>query len=182
MLGNGVGPGMPRKFLHDNGGEFCNPEFIDLAEKHSISLAAVTAANSPYSNGICERNHAVVDLMMQKIKAGDESMTDQEALNYALHAKNMETSTKGFSPYQIVYGANPNIPGVSNSTVPSLNENFKSIDVKKHITRIHLARQAFCSADNDSRIKRALKSRVSESNDEMYEAGDMVIFKEDDKL
>ena len=87
VLGNGIGPGMPGRFLHDNGGEFCNEEMIELAEKYAINLAAGTAANSPYSNGTCERNHAVVDAMIQKIKAGDETISDQEALNYALHAK-----------------------------------------------------------------------------------------------
>ena len=91
VLGNSIGPGMPGKILHDNGREFTNPDMIDLAEKHPLPLSAVTAANSPYSNGVCERNHAVVDSMILKIKSGDESITDQEALNYALHAKNMET-------------------------------------------------------------------------------------------
>ena len=68
VLGRGIGPGIPQKFLHDNGREFNNPEMVDLAEKFGISLAKVTAANSPFSNGICEKNHQIVDLMMAKIK------------------------------------------------------------------------------------------------------------------
>ena len=33
ILGRVIGPGMPGKFIHDNGREFCNKEMIDLAEK-----------------------------------------------------------------------------------------------------------------------------------------------------
>ena len=62
---------MPDKFYFDNGSEFNNPIIIDLAEKFGVSLHGTTAANSPYSNGLCERNHAVVDHMIRKIKAGD---------------------------------------------------------------------------------------------------------------
>ena len=72
VLGKGVGPGVPEKFYFDNGGEFCNSSVIDLAEKYGISMHGITAANSPFSNGLCERNHAVVDTMMRKIKAGDD--------------------------------------------------------------------------------------------------------------
>ena len=113
VLGKGAGPGMPEKFYFDNGGEFNNNSVIDLVEKYGISMHGITAANSPFSNGLCERNHAIVDNMMKKIKAGDDTLKDQEALEYALMAKNIETNNKGFSSYQIVYGYNPKIPGIS---------------------------------------------------------------------
>ena len=38
--------GVPTIFHSDNGGEFNNPEIIDLAEKSCIPLASVTAANA----------------------------------------------------------------------------------------------------------------------------------------
>ena len=96
-------------------------------------MSKVTAAYSPFSNGICERNHQIVDLMMAKIKSADPTMSHQEALDYALHAKNMEMTNKGFSPYQIVYGENPRIPGISTGNLASLSTQFSSEDVKKHI-------------------------------------------------
>ena len=52
-----------------------------------------------------------------------------EALDYALFAKNMEPNNKGFSPFQVVYGTNPTIPGISNSTPASLSTTFESEDV-----------------------------------------------------
>ena len=115
---------------------------IDLAEKFGISLSKVTAAHSPFSNGICERNHQIVDLMMAKIKAADPTISHQESLDYALHAKNMEMTNKGFSPFQIVYGENPRIPGISTGNLASLSNQFSSEDVKKHIWKVQTARDA----------------------------------------
>ena len=67
ILGHGVGPGIPQRFQHDNGREFNNPQMIELFEKHGLTLQpATTAASSPYSNGLCEKNHGIVDLMMAK--------------------------------------------------------------------------------------------------------------------
>ena len=37
IIGKGIGPGLPGKFIYDNGTEFDNPEMIDLCEKHSIT-------------------------------------------------------------------------------------------------------------------------------------------------
>ena len=96
ILGKGIGPGIPNRFIVDNGGEFNNVEFVDLCEKHGINVQYVKAANSPYSSGICEKNHEVVDRMMEKMLDGDEAVTESEALDYALFAKNCQTNNKGF--------------------------------------------------------------------------------------
>ena len=119
--------------------------------------------------------------MMEKIQEGDPSLTDQEALNFALHAKNMETNNKGFSSYQIVYGANPRIPGILTSTPAGLETEFFSNDIKRHISNLHAARSAFRKADNDERLKRILKGKIHASNNQIIEAGDIVSFKEHDK-
>jgi hypothetical protein len=60
----------------------------------------------------------------------------------------------------------------------SLSTNFESEDVRKHLERINSARDAFREADNNERIKRALKSRIQASNHEFYSLGDQVYFKE----
>ena len=182
VLGNGIGPGIPDKFLFDNGGEFNNIEVLDLAEKHGMKMHGVTAAHSPFSNGLCEKNHEIVDRMMEKTMADDKAITETDALDNALFAKNIEPNNKGFSPFQIVYGTNPTIPGISNSTPPSLSSEFASKDVRNHIARIDKAREAFRAADNDERIKRALKARIVNSNDEQFHPDDKVYFKQDKKI
>ena len=62
----GTGPGLPKKFLSDNGGEFNNAEFTDMCENFNV-IECKTAAESPWSNGLCEWNHAVVDRMVSKM-------------------------------------------------------------------------------------------------------------------
>ena len=48
--------------------------------------------------------------------------------------------------------------------------------------KIKRAREAFRAADNDERIKRALKSRLSSYTEEHFQTEDKVYFKENDKI
>ena len=64
----GSGLGAPKKFLCDNGGEFANNTLLDLCENTNVEVIH-TAAYSPFSNGVCERNHAILDEMVYKMKA-----------------------------------------------------------------------------------------------------------------
>ena len=145
-------------------------------------MHGTTAAHSPFSNGLCEKNHEVVDKSMAKMMADDKSMKPVDALEHALFAKNVEPNNKGFSSFQIVYGNNPTIPGITNSTPPSLSTEYTSKHVRDHIGRINKAREAFRNADNDDRIKRALKSRIASYNHEKYDSEDKVYFKEKGKI
>ena len=65
-----------------------------------------TAAESPWSNGVCERMNAVISEMARKILA--ESSYDLEiALPWAVSARNASYNYSGFSPNQLVFGFNP---------------------------------------------------------------------------
>ena len=81
--------GVPDKILTDNGGEFNNEELHDMSENLNTEVLA-TAAESPSSNGICERHNAVIGHMIDKIK--DESdctlVSTEVALAWAINAKN----------------------------------------------------------------------------------------------
>ena len=92
----------------------------------------------------------------------------------------MITNRKGFSSFQIVFGRNPNIPGITNGNNSSLNTTFTSPDVRKHIERLQRAREAFATADSDNRIKRALKSRIPRHNNHVYQVADKIFFKEEE--
>ena len=63
----------------------------------------------------------------------------------------MQTTRKGFSPFQIVYGTNPRVPGIDSGNSASLNPIFAIADVTKHLKRIKLAREAFLHADSDDK-------------------------------
>ena len=120
--------------------------------------------------------------MMAKLMADDKSLKAEDALHNALFAKNVEPNNKGFSSFQIVYGNNPSIPGITNSTPPSLSNDFTSKHVREHLGRIEKAREAFRNADNDEHIKRVLRSRIPKYTDETYYPEDKVYFKQKDNI
>ena len=67
--------GVPDKILTDNGGEFNKEELRDMSENLNTEVLA-TAAESPCSNGICERHNTMIGHMIDKIK--DESDVSTE--------------------------------------------------------------------------------------------------------
>ena len=58
---------VPDKILTNNGEKLNNKELCHMNENLNIELLA-TAAGSPWSNGICERQNAVVGHMIDKTK------------------------------------------------------------------------------------------------------------------
>ena len=85
---------MPERFIHDGGGEFNNPQVIDIAEKYGLPLNNITAGYAPYSDGICEQNYVVIDKMMAKLMSTNPTLTEQNALDNALYTHNMENNNK----------------------------------------------------------------------------------------
>ena len=62
-----------------------------------------TAAESPWTNGVVERNNQTLSNMMDKITEDLQCSTDL-ALLWALSAKNSLQNVAGFSPFQLVLG------------------------------------------------------------------------------
>ena len=97
--------GPPSKFFSDNGGEFNNELFRTLCEKYNITVKT-TAAEAPWSNGLCERHNAVLAETVLKTMA-DVNCSMDIALNWAVHSKNSLSNVHGFSPYQLAIGYTP---------------------------------------------------------------------------
>lgn len=171
----GTGLGCPKKFLADNGGEFANENFKDMAENLNITVLH-TAAESPFSNGLCERNHAIIDDMVRKILADHPNYSLSVALSWAVHAKNSLQMVEGFSPYQLVFGRNPTLPSVVNDELPALEGTTICANFAKHINALHSSRQAFIKAESEERIRRALRHNVRK-NAEFVNNGDFVYYK-----
>jgi len=159
----------------DNGGEFRNDEMREVASILNFELAT-TAADSPYQNGLCERNHAIVDLMLSKLVADYPKINENVLLRWANMAKNSLQMWNGFSSNQLVLGINPRLPSIMNSKLPGMNETTISAALAKHLTVIHATRQAFVESESDGRIKRALRSRIRAS-ETVYHRGDKVLYK-----
>ena len=56
----------------------------------------------PQMNGVNERNHATVDIMVRKILDDNPEKTLQQAVNEATFAKNAQITAKGFSPFHSI--------------------------------------------------------------------------------
>ena len=91
--------GPPEKLLCDNGGEFISYTFESMCESFDIKQLT-TAAESPFSNGVCERHNGLIGEMTEKVYQ-DVKCPLPIALMWATHAKNALINISGFSPYQL---------------------------------------------------------------------------------
>ncbi|XP_066915082.1 uncharacterized protein [Clytia hemisphaerica] len=171
----GSGFGCPVKFLADNGGEFANEEYKDMCANLNIEVRN-TAAESPWQNGLCERNHAVVDECLQKVLEENPKMKPDVALVWAIHAKNCLQMNSGYSSYQLLFGQNPNLPSVIVDMPPALEGTTTSERFYQHLNSLHSGRRAFIKAESSERIRRALRHQLR-SHSEIFEVGDAVYYK-----
>ena len=95
--------GAANTFLMDNGGEFANDVMRELGNHYGISIKH-TAAYAPWANGINERNHYTVDMMMDKMLEENPTLSEDTALQYAICIRNCSMFVNGFTPAQLVFG------------------------------------------------------------------------------
>ena len=169
--------GPPRYLFSDNGGEFNNEEFRDMAENFNIETRT-TAGYSPWSNGLLERHNQTLTDIILKVRKENGCDWDT-ALDWALMAKNCMHSVHGYSPHQLVFGQNPNLPNVLIDKPPALEGTTMSARVGQHISALHASRKAFTEAECSERIRRALRKQLRPT-DEKYETGDKVYYKRAD--
>ena len=60
--------------MTDNGGEFSSEEMREITSILNIQLCT-TAGESPFQNGLCERVHAITDMMLTKLEAEYSKLT-----------------------------------------------------------------------------------------------------------
>ena len=170
--------GAPKKIFSDNGGEFNNDEMRALGEAFNIKIIT-TAAESPWSNGICERLNGVLGDLV--IKVLDDAKCDlQIALAWAVAARNAYDNNSGFSPNQLVFGFNPAIPNIYHNKLPGLENVTMSEIVRRNLNAVHIARQEFVKFESSDRIKRALNHNIRETHTDNLNIGDNVYFKRND--
>ena len=167
--------GTPQSIFADNGGEFNNELLRDVAELLDVSIAS-TAAESPWSNGVVERHNATLGNMIYKIVA-DTQCSVENALVWAVSAKNALSNNLGYSPNQLVFGRNPNLPSTLTSQLPALRTKTSSELVAEHLNALHSARRAFIQAESSKRIKTALSRQTRTTTSKEFNNGDTVYYK-----
>ena len=169
--------GTTEKFLVDNGGEFANEAFINMAEKFGITIKT-TAGNSPWSNGVVERHNQTLGNMIDKVML-NSSCDLLTAVPWCVSAKNSLANVHGFSPFQLSIGSNPKLPSTLTDNIPSLTTRTSSKTLSDNLEALHKARQAFIECENSDRIRRALSHNIRNSGDIKYLTGDSVLYKRD---
>ena len=114
------------------------------------------------------------------MKTMDDAKCDmQTALAWSVSAKNCLQNVNGYSPNQLVFGINVNIPSILTDAPPALEKSHTDL-IRSKLTAIHSARQNFVKAESSERIRRALRHQVRTFAEERYEQGDKVYFKRKD--
>ena len=166
--------GPPRRFLSDNGLEFNNEIMRSLGETFNITVMC-TAAESPWSNGVCERLNGVLANNVNKIMT-DCKCSLSTALSWAVSARNSLDNNCGYSPNQLVFGQNPSLPGI-NDKLPALENPSKIKIVYENLRALHKAREEFVKNDSNNRIRRALLHKVRPTNFDSVVSGASVFYK-----
>ena len=167
--------GSPGAIFSDNGGEFANEEFLDMAHSFNINIL-VSAANSPFSNGVIERHNGILANILDRI-LGDSKCNFDIALAWAVNAKNSLTNIHGFSAYQLAIGYTPILPNNFNSKLPALTSEHANNLIYENLNFMHNARKAYLEAESSERIKRALRTKTRTSSEQIFLPGDKVYYR-----
>ncbi|KAK3860878.1 hypothetical protein Pcinc_033101 [Petrolisthes cinctipes] len=116
-----------------------------LGEAFNIKMMA-TSAESPWSNGACKLQNAVIGDIVLKIMADCQCDLDV-ALAWQISARNALANYSGFSPNQLVFGLNPALPNVYVNDPPALEPTTSSEIVRDNLNALHLARQEFIKVE-----------------------------------
>ena len=153
MSGQSIPVEFPAKFLKhwisifrtpvsvfiNNGSESASKDFIDFYENFNNKIKR-TAAESPWSNDICERHNAIVTETFLKVKE-DCNCHWETAQAWSLRGKNSLINVSAFSSHQIVFGKHITITSIYvDQPSADLPENEIVI---RHLNALHATMQAF---------------------------------------
>ena len=150
-------------------------EIRDITSVLSVQLCT-TSGEIPFQNGLCERVHAITDMMLVKLEADFTKINSQTLLSWANMARNSLQMWNGYSSHQLVFGETPNLPNIMNNNLPALQGTTSSEVFAQHLNALHAARKAFIQTEADERIRRALWNKVRAS-EQIFENGERVFYK-----
>lgn len=161
--------------LNDNGGEFTGEEIREV--KSILNVRDITTgAESPWQNGLCERNHALADNILDRIHEDYPDNDLNTKLAWACMAKNSLQMVYGYSPNQLVFGKNPKLPNIITDGPPAWEQSTMSEKLATHLNTLHSARKAFIQSESCHKLKLALKNKIR-LNEAVFENGDVVYYK-----
>ena len=138
-----------------------------------------TAAESPWSNGQCER---MVGLLKDSVRKMKEGLNRKVCLCWSESAKNCLYNSSDFLPNQLVFGKNTILPNITgNVSIGEIEEGNESEMLGDMMIGLHRAREIHVQQEADSRIKRALRNNIREHNLEFAEPGEVYYKREGER-
>jgi len=135
-----------------------------------------TGSESPWQNGLCEKNHAIIDNILERLDEDYPHLDLDSKLAWAGMAKNSLQMTYGFSPNQLVFGTNPRLPNIATGGPSTWEEGTCSESLAKHLNLLHASRREFLKSESCSKLKIALKAKIR-CMETVYNNGDIVYYK-----
>ena len=115
---------------------------------------------SPFTNGLNERNHGIVQAMMSNMMKGNPKVSRKEALFWCCNAKNALQMIEGFSSYQLAFERNPCLPTLADDLPPAIVKKPKSQSLAEMLAGPEAAGRAFREVQADKATRKALSSNI----------------------
>ena len=129
---------------------------------------------------VSERLNGTLGVVVSKILE-DTNCGVQIALAWEVAARNAFYNNSGVSPNQLVFGFNPNLPNVYDSTLPASSLEETTTDIlSKNCAARNKAREIFIKYEANEKIRKALRHNVRNTEIELLERGDEVLYKRKD--
>ena len=122
----------------------------------------------------------MTDMMLLKLMEENKKTERQTLLSWANMARNSLQMCNGFSSHQLVFGKNPNLPGIMSDKLPALKGTTGSEIFAQHVNALHEARRAYIQTEANERIRRAFRTKVRAA-EQIYQNGDTVFYKREGK-
>ena len=154
----------PKQVVLDPAGEHVHDIFLERLELNFVETE-ISAGESPWQAGIIEANDRAFKMVFKKMLESTQPKDKrkfEECIDATVLARNVLLRTHGFSPYQHVFGRDPELSfdvlvpgaGVAAVTMPVLDR------PSERATQIRqAARQAFVECQDDKAMGRALVAR-----------------------
>ena len=151
---------------------------MEMAQAAGISIKSI-GSYSPDQNGLNERNHGLADIIVEKLRRECPEMSLQEAVDQAAWGRNAQINElRGFSPFQLVFGRNPSLPGVSDLTTGGLETMTYGKISTAMFQRMIKTRLLMLNTNYDHKLKVAARERLPGNVDIVFGLGDEVVFRE----
>ena len=161
--------------IHDNGGEFTGAAFKEMCDLMGVQ-DGTSGAHSPWSCGVVEIHHAIVDRTYEALRRDFPHYKKETLLQWAVMVKNSTPSATGFSPFQAVYGKNPQLPSLLTSNIAGMREEVTTKEIMESMNALNAARVRFNEALCDNRLSKMIKAKVRR-NQTVFKIGDKVFWR-----